>query len=186
MFPPLSEIRIRRNKLGWTQTELAKRSGVSQSAINKIENGNMEPSYSIVVKIFNALDEGEKEKYNGKRAGDLMNRNVISVTPGDKVKKARELMKKHGISQIPVIDGKTIVGMVTEQDILDKLEEYGDEIRNFLVMDIMGKAPLTVRKNTSMNAIIELLKEEQALMVTDRGRIAGIITRADVIYKGVR
>ena len=67
----------------------------------------MEPSYSIVVKIFNALDEGEKEKYNGKRAMDLMNRKVISVAPGEKVKKARELMKKHGISQIPVIDGKT-------------------------------------------------------------------------------
>ncbi len=184
MFPPLSEIRVIRNKLGWTQTELAKRSGVSQSAINKIENGNMEPSYSIVVKIFNALDEGKKEKDDGKIAKDLMNPKVISVTPEDKVKKARELMKKHGISQIPVINGKTIVGMVTEQDILDKLDEYGEEIRNFLIADIMGKAPLSVRKNTRMSAIIELLKEEQALLVTDNGRMVGIITRADVIYKG--
>ena len=76
--------------------------------------------------------------------------------------------------------------MITEPYILDKLDEYGEEIRNFLVMDIMGKAPLTVRKNTRMNTIIELLKEEQTLIVTDKGRIEGIITRADVIYKGVR
>ena len=184
MMPPLSTIRERRKKLGWTQRELAERSGVSQSAIAKIERGRMEPSYSMAVRIFNALDEGEREKYKGKRAEDLMNPNVIFISPKDRVKRARELMKEHGISQIPVVDKNKVVGMITETDILEGYEEYGAAISDLFVEDVMGPPPLTVRKNTSIGAVIELLKQEQALLVLEDDNIMGIITRADVIYKG--
>ncbi len=185
MMQPLSSIKERRKKLGWTQKELAERSGVSQSTITKIERSEMEPSYSIAVKIFNALDEGEREKHKGKKARDLMNPNVITLAPKDRVKRARELMKEYGISQIPVVDGNNIVGMITETSILEGNEKHGAAISDFLIEDVMDPPPLAVRKGTHISAVIELLKQEQALLVIENNEILGIITRADVIYKGV-
>ncbi len=184
MMPSLSSIKERRKKLGWTQKELAERSGVSQSAIAKIERGKMEPSYSMAVKIFNALDEGEREKYKGKKAKNLMNTDVIFLSPKDRVKKARELMKEHGISQIPVVDKGKVVGMITENDILEGYERHGTGIVDLLVEDVMGPPPIAVRKDTRMDAIVELLRQEQALLVVENGELVGIITRADIVYKG--
>ncbi len=184
MMPSLSSIKERRKRLGWTQKELAKRSGVSQSAIAKIERGKMEPSYSMAVKIFNALNEGEREKYKGKRAKDLMNTDVIFLSLKDRVKKARELMKEHGISQIPVVDGDKVVGMITENDILEGYEKHGAGVIDLLVEDVMGPPPIAVRKDTHIDAIVELLREEQALIVMENDKLVGIITRADIVYKG--
>ena len=184
MMQPLSAIRERRTKLGWTQKELAERSGVAQSTVTKIEKGTVRPSYSIVVRIFNALDEGELKKYKGKKAKDLMNPNVITIAPRDRVKRARELMKEHGISQIPVVDKNKVVGMITETDILNGYEDYDAAISDFLVEDVMGAPPLAVRKSTHISAVIELLKQEQALIVVENEKLLGIITRADIIYKG--
>ena len=184
MMPSLSSIRERRRKLGWTQKELAERSGVSQSAIAKIERGGMEPSYTMAMKIFEALDEGEREKYHGKGAEDVMNPNVIFLSPKDKVKKARGLMKKYGISQVPVLDENKVVGMITENDILEGYEKHGTMIAELFVEDVMGPPPIAVRKDTRMDAIVELLKQEQALIVVENNEILGIITKADIVYKG--
>ena len=48
----LSEIKRLRGKLGITQSELAKRAGVSQALIARIENKSVDPRYSKVVDIF--------------------------------------------------------------------------------------------------------------------------------------
>ncbi|EDY35072.1 CBS domain pair protein [Aciduliprofundum boonei T469] len=184
MMPSLSSIKERRKRLGWTQKELAERSGVSQSAITKIEKGDMNPSYTLAVKIFNALDEGEREKYKGKKAKDLMNKDVIFLSPKDRVKKARELMKEHGISQIPVVDKGKVVGMITEDDILEGYEKHGAGIVDLLVEDVMSSPPIAVRGDTRMDAIVELLRQEQALLVVENDKLVGIITKADIVYKG--
>ena len=187
LFPPLESIKEKRRNLGWTQKELAERSGVSQSAITKIEKGLMIPSYSVAVKIFEALERGEREKHRGKTAKDIMNENVISLYRGDRVKNARELMEKHAISQIPVIDErKQVVGMITENDILKGLEKHGPIVSEFLVEEIMSEKPLYVRKSTPLTTIIEILKQEQAVVVVEKGKLEGIITKADIVYKGLK
>ena len=48
----IKEIKILRKKLEITQNELAKKSGVSQSLIAKIESSNIDPAYSSIKKIF--------------------------------------------------------------------------------------------------------------------------------------
>ncbi|MFA1782388.1 helix-turn-helix transcriptional regulator [Bacillus velezensis] len=49
-------MRKKRNEKGWTQFELAKRSGVSQPTISKIENGiRLQSSHKIIIKIAEAL-----------------------------------------------------------------------------------------------------------------------------------
>ena len=59
IFPELSSIRIKRQRLGIKQKELAEKSGVSQSLIAKLEKGLIEPSYSLTVRIFLTLESLE-------------------------------------------------------------------------------------------------------------------------------
>lgn len=52
---PAEAIRILRRKLTMTQAQLARRAGVSQSAIAQLEAGRGDPQWSTLTKIFNAL-----------------------------------------------------------------------------------------------------------------------------------
>mgnify|MGYP001178151909 FL=1 len=48
-------IKNRRRRLSMTQSELAKRAGVHQSCVSKVENGTTDPSIAVAVKIVSAL-----------------------------------------------------------------------------------------------------------------------------------
>jgi len=187
MLPPLSTIKERRRKLGWTQKKLAIKSEVSQSTIAKIERGKLIPNYDIARRIFEALDEGEAEFNKGRFfVKDIMTKDVVTVKPTDDIKKVMKLMKSYAISQIPVIDenGK-LVGIITEKNILDAFEEHGTKITYLHVRRIMDDPPPIVRKNTHIRGIIELLKQYPALIVMDRDKIEGIITKSDIVYIGM-
>ena len=85
-----------------TQSELANRSGVSQSLIAKVESGRIDPTYTKTQKIFKALSELEKKEEI--KAGQIMNPKIVSVASNEPVKEAISKMKKFQISQVPVID----------------------------------------------------------------------------------
>ncbi|MDE5556988.1 MAG: helix-turn-helix domain-containing protein [Ruminococcus sp.] len=50
------KIRNRREELGYTQTELAKRVHTTQPYVSRLENGNFNPSMQMIVKISTALN----------------------------------------------------------------------------------------------------------------------------------
>lgn len=56
MLPNLSDIAKKRHQLNLKQTELAKKAGVSQSLIAKLEAGKIDSSYTKVKTIFEVID----------------------------------------------------------------------------------------------------------------------------------
>jgi len=58
---------------------------------------------------------------------DIMNSNVIVCNPDDTISTAAQLLKKHNVSGLPVVDNARLVGIVTEADLLKLLEipEHG-------------------------------------------------------------
>ena len=52
---PGDSIRERRIELGWTQAELAKRTGIPQADISRIENGRLDARWSTIQRISTAL-----------------------------------------------------------------------------------------------------------------------------------
>ncbi len=177
MINELSQIKVMRKKLSMTQTQLAKIAGVSQSLIAKIEAEHIDPTYSNVQKIFTALNDfGKKHEL---KASEIMNVKVISAEPNDDIEDVIKKIRKFGISQMPVISDHKSVGLVTEAIILDAiLNKKGKK-----VSDIMADSPPIVPKNTSANAIIGLLQFAPMILVSENGKLEGVITKADAIEK---
>jgi len=174
----LKYIKEIRSKLGLTQYQLAKLSGVSQSLISKIESGNINPSFEVVKKIFEALEKVKVEKGLEIRAGDISTKNLIYVFTHDTVEKAIKLMMKYDISQLPVFKGDKLVGSVTEATIIKKL---GEITPNTIVEEIMEDSFPIIPENSSVSLVRQLLTEYQAVLTQKNGRITGIITKADLL-----
>lgn len=174
----LKEIKERRKKLGLTQTQLAKKSGVSQSLIAKVEAGTLDPTYSNARKIFSAIEAMSKKDES--KAEEFMNKKVISVTPETFISDAVKEMRKHEISQIPIIDNGKAVGYLSEAEMMDALIEGKKSSK---AKEAMRENPPCVEPKTLMVAVSSLLRDYPLVLVIDKEKIVGIITKSDVIRK---
>lgn len=181
VLPELKEVRERRQRLRISQRELAKNLGVSQSIIAKIEKNKVSPSYSLVKKIFTYLDSIHIN--NAGRASDIASRPLASVQADDAVQKAVHILQSTGFKQLPVREGDLWAGCVYEKTISRHLMETNDprSVLRRQVGQIMDEALPTVSEDTPIPALIPLLQQSQAVIVTKKGRVTGIITNADLL-----
>lgn len=182
-LPDISEIRKRRRTLGVTQRRLALLSGLSQSAVAKIESRKMSPSYAAVKSMFESLSG--LETASSAKASEIMRRPVVSVSPRDPVSKALKTMSERGFSQLPVMDRGRPVGSVSEKAFIDRLEAGEDSasLKAMTVEEVMGELFPVAGMGTPVQTLASLLSRSFAVLVSDRGRIAGIVTRSDLIRK---
>lgn len=181
MLPEIEEIQRKRKSLGLTQKELAAIVNVSQSLIAKIEAKKVNPSYKIVKKIFDAFEELEKK--SNMTAKNLLTPRVVFARKNDKVRKCMELMRKYGYSQLPVMDRNRIVGSISEKTILDLVSNGGkiSKIMNKKVFEVMEEAFPIVKEDESLPVVLTLLRSNHAVLVSKKGKIVGIITKADLL-----
>lgn len=181
MLPALETIAARRRKLGLTQTELAELAGVSQSYIAKLESKKIEPSYSRVKAIFEALRRLEQRVET--RVSEIMTSEVVSVQMGDPIQKGVSLMRVHGYSQLPVLDGERSVGSISEKTVIDRIvtREDGSSVKERPVSEIMDEAFPQVGEDAPVSLLTSLLRIYPAVLVSRKGEIAGIVTKADLL-----
>ena len=162
-----------RLEAGLTQRQLAKLVGISQAHIAKIENEKVDPRLSTVNKILEVLTSGKKRKCK-----EIMTENVIFASPNDRVLEVSEIMMKHAISQLPVIENGIVIGTVTEESIIRNLSSTVAERK---VEEIMEPPLPMIPENTSINVAKSLLEESPAVLVVKKGKVKGIITRSDLL-----
>ncbi|MBU0533071.1 CBS domain-containing protein [Candidatus Micrarchaeota archaeon] len=168
-----------RKNLGLTQKQLADLAGVSQSLIAKIESGKIDPAYSKVVQIFQALEkEQNKEK---KMVREVMSLNIISVKPGDTLEKAVKLMRTKDISQLPVLEDGKCIGSISESMVVELVSDGDRNFKSTLVEDVMRSSFPTVPANSLVDAIADLLCYYSAVLIENKGRLVGIVTKADLL-----
>lgn len=168
-----------RRKLGITQHQLAKLAGVSQSLIAKIEAGKIDPAYSKATRIVEALDRQQVAKE--KTAAEMMHGGIETVSTGETLHSAAQKMRKHSISQMPVVERKQVVGSISEQTILVNFSADPKKMANLRVNEVMDDAFPTALPTTPVSAVASLLRHYPAVLVMERGKIAGIITKADLL-----
>ena len=181
MFPPLEEIAQKRRLLGLKQAELARLAGVSQSLIAKLESGKIDSSYTKVKTIFEALERLEvKTKV---QAGKVLHNEVVGIQKNEPVSKVVQLMRHHGYSQLPVFDGKHPVGSISEKAILSQILAGKDlaQISKLPTEEVMEEAFPQVDEDAPLALISSLLQVYSAVLVTKKGTVVGIITKADLL-----
>jgi len=182
-WPDTAEIKRLRKAMDMTQMDLSKMAGIPQSTIAKVENDSINGSYSTVKKLFEALEGEMDRRRQGRKARDVASRDIVSIQAGEKVRRASELMRASGYSQLPVFEGQQPVGSISEYDILlllrdgTSMEEAGEKT----VKKMMNEAFPVVGEDTPLDTVTSLLSSSKAVLVGRKGVITGIITSADVL-----
>jgi cystathionine beta-synthase len=111
----------------------------------------------------------------------LGRREVISLNVNDRLGRATELFKEHGISQMPVLDEGKLSGILTESDVLHHLVS-GRSTKDTVVAEVMERRVSTVGLGASSGELPRIFERgEVAIVVDDARKVIGIITKMDLI-----
>ena len=105
----------------------------------------------------------------------------ITMRPDNRIFEAKEVMKKYGISGLPITDqDNRLVGIITNRDIRFETR------LNFLIEKVMTKKLITVPLGTSLGEAEKLFhkhKIEKILMVDEENHLKGLITYKDILKR---
>ena len=125
----------------------------------------------------------------GRSAGELMDDKgargpLLTVSSHDEVGRALELMREHGVSQIPVVsaeDESVFVGVVSERGLLWASAEHPGILRQEVTEVLEPPLPELASEDPAEDAIRLLEEGRQAVIVMRAGRPLGILTPLDLI-----
>lgn len=122
---------------------------------------------------------------------DVMTKDPLCVTPSENIGEADELMSANNFRQLPVVEGRELVGILTDRDIrsflsptmLSAPEEREKALRT-AVRDVMTTEPLTLSPDDELQEALELLIEQKVggIPVLDEAEgLVGIVTYVDLL-----
>jgi len=129
----------------------------------------------------------------GTRISKIMTKEVITLNLKDDLESAELLFKQNNIRHIPVVNNKSVVGILSYTDLLrisfaDAVYEDEETIDTivynmFTIEQVMVKNVVSVSSNTSIKEVAEIFatKEFHALPVVDDDVLVGIVTTTDLI-----
>ena len=92
-------------------------------------------------------------------------------------------MKKYGFSQLPVLNRKQVVGSISEKTILNQILEgkFLNQISKLEIREVMEESLPQVNEDAPLSLISSLLQVYPAVLISTRGDVKGIITKADFL-----
>ncbi|HSK88604.1 MAG TPA: CBS domain-containing protein [Anaerolineales bacterium] len=120
------------------------------------------------------------------KCSDIMTEDLVYCTPGDTVTEVARLMKKEDIGPVLVVDSndsKTLVGIVTDRDLVLKAIAEGLDPQTTKVNDVMSKKLVTCRMEDDVEQAMSAMAQFQLRripVVEENMRLVGIISQADV------
>jgi len=123
---------------------------------------------------------------------NYMKRDPVTVKKDDSFRYALKLIRKEGIRHLPVLDGKTLVGIVTDRDLRQaapspattlEVHELNYLLERLKIEAIMTKKVITVAPMTSLRDAAKLLFAHKigCLPVVEHEELVGIITEGDIL-----
>jgi cystathionine beta-synthase len=141
-------------------------------------------------KIFNdewMIANGFLEDHRAKvTVGDVLRSKsplppMIAIVEEDVVQHALDLMRKHEISQLPVMHGDVVVGSVNDVAVMQAVFDHADLLHK-PVKEVMGRAFPMLDAGAEVDHAYKLLTlANAAIVVTEREKPVGVIARQDII-----
>lgn len=114
---------------------------------------------------------------------DIMTRDAETVSPGDTIRRAAEMMDGLNVGVLPVCDGERLVGMVTDRDITVRATAAGRAPDECRVSDVMSTDVRYCYEDDVVNDVARLMGNMQVrrVPVVDTGnRLVGIVSLGDI------
>jgi cystathionine beta-synthase len=89
-------------------------------------------------------------------------------------------MRQNDVSQLPVVEGQRVVGIVDESDLLTVLSSDESRFRA-PVRQVMSTALVTVRPTLKVTEVLPILASGMVPIVVDGDEFLGLVTRMDVL-----
>lgn len=121
-----------------------------------------------------------------------MKRDVITVTKNERMTTAKKILQEKNIRHLPVVDGKKLIGLVTNMDIRKaeaspatslEIRELHYLLDKLTVGEIMTKNVITVSPDISVEEATTLLHDNKigCLPVIEDGNLVGMLSENDVM-----
>lgn len=125
---------------------------------------------------------------------EIMSKDLITVNPNDNLTKVKEIFDSKGIHHIPVVEFKSLVGIISKSDfqffqsgttngeVREKLIE-NVRYRNHEVKEIMTTGIASLKSTDRISFAIALFKENlfHCIPIIDNKELVGIVTPLDVM-----
>jgi acetoin utilization protein AcuB len=116
------------------------------------------------------------------KVGDWMVTDLVTVTKDNKLQDCIDLMKKHSIRHLPVVEDGKLVGLITEGDLRQLF--LASLIEELSITDVMIRDPISVTPETNIEDAAKIIYYNRIgglPVVDDEDRLVGIITVADIM-----
>jgi cystathionine beta-synthase len=172
--------------------------GTALAAALKFARAQAEPHRIVVIsadsgnkylsKMFNddwMRDQGFVETERSGDLRDLIGRRhdkglAVTIGPDDTLQVAYARMKLYDVSQLPVLEGDRVVGLIDESDLLLAVFEralgFHDPVRDAMVANIE-----TVEASQSIRALLTEFDKGYVAVIVDGPHFLGLITRIDLL-----
>ena len=127
-----------------------------------------------------SLQDQAREVARVKRFENGVVKDPVTISPDMTVGAVLELTKQHNISGLPVLEGRKLVGLVTNRDL--RFEKNLDQPISKIMT--VAKKLITVGENASSEDAIALMHQhriERVLVVDDKFHLKGLITVKDIL-----
>jgi len=110
-----------------------------------------------------------------------MSTKVVTVKSTDKVGKALQVMVRHKIGSIIIVEKGKPVGILTERDVSTRVAK-GQNVRGMIVRNIMSKPLVTIGPSAEVSQAVEQMvrKDIRRLPVMEGDKLLGMVTERDI------
>jgi CBS domain-containing protein len=115
---------------------------------------------------------------------DVMTPNPTTVSDRDSIRDVARIMKDQDTGVVPVCDdGKKIIGLVTDRDIVVRLIADGKDPLNARVNDVMTKSVRKVHEDATVDDVLSLMSSSEIRrvpVVNKNDELVGIVSIGDI------
>jgi CBS domain-containing protein len=113
---------------------------------------------------------------------EAMTEDPRSIDPSASVVEAARLMRDDHIGSLPITDGDTLVGMITDRDITTRVVAEAADLATTSVGDVYSQDLVSVESDKDLEEALRLMARHQVrrLPVVEDGRLVGIVAQADI------
>ena len=134
-----------------------------------------------------AQEQNQKSGPGSRHVRDVMTANPECVSEKDSIRDVARIMKDQDTGVVPVVDGRKIIGLITDRDIVVRGLAEGKNLEDVRVNDLMTRSVRSVREDATLNEALEMMSNAEIRRVAGvngNDELVGIVSLGDIASQG--